>query len=202
MVIGLTGKSCSGKNHVGTILGKMGLEVWDLDLIAHDGLEANAEAIEALFGPDAVHLENGRAVISRKAIGDVVFKNPDMRKKLEDILYPWLRKLVIAWVKEHTDKVLVLNGALLYRSGFNSLCDCVIYVDASYETRLKRACLRDGITEEKFKLREQSQEDVDYRVVDYGVPVHVVANNLADMDKLRQQVFNICDKLGIATKGV
>ena len=89
----------------------------------------------------------------------------------------------------------MINGALLYRSGFNRLCDYVIYVDASFYVRQKRALMRDGITEEAFGLREKSQEDVDFRCVDYGVPLGVVSNEEADMDKLRQQVFNIYDKL-------
>ena len=56
---------------------------------------------------------------------------------------------------------------------------------------------RDGISEEAFRLREQSQSDVDFRDVDYGVPLEVVTNNNTHMDKLNQQVFNICDRLGM-----
>ncbi len=197
MVIGLTGKSCSGKNRVGDILESLGLEVWDLDKKAHEGLVANADRIRALFGPRAVRRENGRTVIDRKAIADVVFSDPSMRTKLEGVLYPWLERMVQDWVNANPKKTLVLNGALLYRSGFNRFCDHVIYVDASYETRLKRALQRDGATEEAFAKREASQDDVDFRAVDYGVPLSVVANDEACMDKLRQQVFNICEKLAI-----
>ena len=156
MVVGLVGKSCSGKNRVGSILNGLGLEVWDLDVMAHDGLEANAKAIEGLFGPEAVRWEKGKPVISRQAIGKVVFSDPQKRKALEDIIYPWLKVLVTDWVKSHADGVLVLNGALLYRSGFCRLCDHIIYVDASFNVRCRRAIERDGITEEAFRLREES----------------------------------------------
>ena len=189
MVIGLTGKSCSGKNVVGGILKKLGLEVWDLDEMAHEGLEENAKEIKALFGPEVG--------TDRKAIGRIVFADPVMRTKLEGILYPWLRERILDRAGTKPDEVLVINGALLYRSGFNRLCDCVIYVDASYGVRLSRAMQRDSVTEEAFKLREESQSDVDYTSVDYGVPLYVVSNEEGDMDKLSQQVFNICDNLGI-----
>ena len=200
MVIGLVGKSCSGKNEVGKVLQKLGLEVWDLDEIAHDGLEVNANAIEALFGAKAVRREKGKVVVDRKVISDVVFSDPSMRTKLEGILYPWLEAKAVKWAKDNPNDVLVLNGALLYRAGFNKICDSVIYVEASFGTRLKRAIKRDGVTEEQFKKREASQEDVDYKVVDYGVPVYLVSTEDGDMDKLRQQVFNICDTLGIVKK--
>ena len=121
MIIGLTGKSCSGKNRVGRILQEMGLEVWDLDEIAHDGLDANSDAIIKLFGPEVVHQVDGKPCFSRRAIADIVFSDPKMRTKLEDILYPWLKDLVLKWKESHSEGNLVLNGALLYRSGFHKL---------------------------------------------------------------------------------
>jgi dephospho-CoA kinase len=189
MVIGLTGKSCSGKNEAGNILGQAGLEVWDLDRIAHRGLEENREAVAAVFGPGA----------SRASIGKVVFSDPEKRKQLEDILYPWLGKKISAWKDANPDGVLVINGALLHRAGFHLMCDAVIYVDAPFDVRLKRALGRDGVTEEQFRLREGSQDDVDYRVVDYVVPLHVISNGDLNLDELRRQVLNICDKIGVLT---
>ena len=189
MVVGLTGKSCSGKNEVGRILSGYGLEVWDLDVLAHRGLEENREAVAAVFGPDT----------SRSAIGRVVFRNPAMRTKLEDILYPWLGKKIAQWKDSNPGSVLVINGALLYRAGFHLMCSAVIYVDAPFDVRLRRALRRDGVTEEQFRLREDSQADVDFRTVDYGVPVYVIDNEGPNLDELRRQVSDICDKIGMLT---
>ena len=189
MVIGLTGKSCSGKNVVGQILSDAGYLVWDTDAMCHDGLILNKDAVISVFGE-----ETG---LDRKKIGKVVFSDPSKRKALEDILYPWLRRQVTGWKNSNPRGVLFLNGALLYRAGFADLCDCVVYVDAPYEVRLQRAMERDGVTEEVFALREKSQQDVDFRTVDYGIPVHVVSNCDGDFDNLNRQVFNICDKIGI-----
>ena len=189
MVIGLTGKSCSGKNVVGQILSDAGYLVWDTDAMCHDGLIENKDAVISVFGE-----ETG---LDRKKIGKVVFSDPSKRKALEDILYPWLRRQVTGWKNSNHGGVLFLNGALLYRAGFADLCDCVVYVDAPYEVRLQRAMERDGVTGEVFALREKSQQDVDFRTVDYGIPVHVVSNCDGDFDNLNRQVFNICDKIGI-----
>jgi dephospho-CoA kinase len=79
------------------------------------------------------------------------------------------------------------------------MCDAVIFVDAPFDVRLKRALGRDGVTEEQFRLREGSQDDVDYRVVDYVVPLHVISNGDLNLDELRRQVLNICDKIGVLT---
>ena len=197
MVIGLTGKSCSGKNEVGLILEKQGLKVWDLDTMAHDGLLANLDAVIKAFGPDVVSFSNGMPEVSRKAIGKVVFSDPSMRSELEGILYPWLEKRIRSWKDSNPGGVLVINGALLHRAGFTRLCDCVIYVDAPYEARLSRAMQRDGITEETFRLREESQRDVDYSDVDYGVPVSVIVNDGLNFAELHRQVSDICDRLHV-----
>ena len=186
MIIGLVGKSCSGKNVVGDLLEKKGILVWDLDKMCHDGLEENAEAVVKAFGST-----------SRKEVGKIVFSDPSKRAELEAILYPYLERKILAWKDSNPGKVLVINGALLYRAGFHRLCDAIIYVDASYEIRLSRAKERDNISEEAFLLREKSQADVDYRDVDYEVPVHVISNDEFNFDKLNRQVFIICDKLGI-----
>ena len=193
MVIGLTGKSCSGKNYVGRVLEGIGLEVWDTDKMCHDGLNENIRAIVSEFGEGVVQGYE----VSRPALGKIVFSDPERRKALENILYPWLRKKAEAWIEGNPDGILVLNGALLYRAGFCDLCRCVIYVDASYETRLRRAIGRDGLDEKTFMLREQSQQDVDFRDVTYPVTLYIVSNNGSNSEEVNRQIFDICDKLGI-----
>ena len=193
MVIGLTGKSCSGKNYVGAVLKGIGLEVWDTDRMCHDGLNENIGAIVSEFGEDVVNDDE----VSRPALGRIVFSDPKKRKALEDILYPWLRKKIEEWIKRNPERNLVLNGALLYRAGFCEFCNCVIYVDASYETRLRRAVERDGLDEKDFLLREKSQHDVDFRDVHYPAPLFVISNNDSNMNEVNRQISDICDKLGI-----
>ena len=193
MVIGLTGKSCSGKNYVGRVLEGIGLEVWDTDRMCHDGLNENIRAIVSEFGEGVVQ----GAEVSRPALGKIVFSDPERRKALENILYPWLREKIEEWIKRNPEGILVLNGALLYRAGFCELCNCVIYVDASYETRLRRTIGRDGLDEKTFMLREQSQQDVDFRDVTYPVTLYIVSNNDSNSREVNRQIFDICDKLGI-----
>ena len=193
MVIGLTGKSCSGKNYVGHVLEGIGLEVWDTDRMCHDGLNENIRAIVSEFGEGVVQGE----IVSRPALGRLVFADPERRRALENILYPWLRKKVEEWIAGNPDGILVLNGALLYRAGFCDMCECVIYVDASYETRLRRAMERDGLDEKAFMLREMSQQDVDFRDVTYPVTLYIVSNNGSNSEEVNRQIIDICDRLGV-----
>ena len=130
-------------------------------------------------------------------MGRLVFADPERRRALENILYPWLRKKVEEWIAGNPDGILVLNGALLYRAGFCDMCECVIYVDASYKTRLRRAMERDGLDEKTFMLREMSQQDVDFRDVTYPVTLYIVSNNESNSEEVNRQIIDICDRLGV-----
>jgi len=203
MLIGLVGKSCSGKNYVGEILKSMGYEVWDLDLLAHEGLDANMSSIKELFGGDVIIVDNGFPHVSRKALSKKVFREPRLRTALENILYPWLEEQIIAHEKDSScNGVLFLNGALLRRAGMDKMCKAVIYVESPYEIRLNRALARDSLDKESFDLRETAQTDVDYKENPYACPVFVLQNHSLQEDELKKaelnrQIKGICDRIGI-----
>lgn len=172
MILGLSGKSCSGKNHVGLLLSERGLTVWDLDREAQRIRQDKHDEIIRIFG-----------TTDPKEISRMVFTDPKRLKELENIIYPTLRERILSFEGD-----LVINGALLYRSGFDELCTAIIYVDASFEKRLERALVRDSVTKEAFCLREKAQSDVDYRTVSYRCPVFVLDNEKdvspSDLDKV------------------
>lgn len=172
MIIGLTGKSCSGKNVVEQMLSRRGFTVMDLD--------KECAAIRRRCQTLIMQTFNTQ---DPKEIAQIVFSDPQKRKQLEDILYPRLKEQILSSKYD-----LVINGATLYRSGFDSLCSYIIYVDAPYEVRCKRALKRDKISQEAFANREQAQADIDYRTVQYRCPVFVLDNSdfvkEEDLDKI------------------
>lgn len=179
MLVGLTGKSCSGKNYAALYMESAGWKVLDLDVIGHNLINENRTEIEALFGTS-----------SRSELSKVVFSNPDKRKLLENILYPKMIQII----RKETDKnrITVANGALLYRAGIDKICDVVVYIDASYEVRLSRALQRDVINEEGFKLRDSAQPDVDFRDVKYRAKKLVVIDNNEDCTA---QLKKVCSEI-------
>ncbi len=160
MIVGLTGKSCSGKNYVAKSLKALGFTVWDLDREAAKIRNSMKDEVLKQLG-----------TYDARELRELVFQNPEKLHVLEKIIYPVLQKKILCYRYD-----LVINGATLHRSGFDTLCKFVIYVDAPYEERLKRAKKRDRITEKEFALREASQQDIDFRAVKYRCPVHVLDN--------------------------
>lgn len=94
-VLGITGTISSGKSLVGKILARQGIAVIDTDQVVHELLasdEATKKAILNQFGA-AVFAESPRPgeplpPVDRKALGALVFSDPQKRSKLEAILHP------------------------------------------------------------------------------------------------------------------
>ncbi len=159
MVIGLTGKICSGKNFIGRLLQARGFEVWDLDREAEKIRKAKRTEIFNAFG-----------TTDSEELAQKVFNNPKALKQLEDLIYPDLKEKIKAYPFD-----LVINGALLNRAGFDSLCSFIIFVDAPYQTRKERALKQRHLSEQEFERRNNSQSDVNPE--SYCCPVHLLENS-------------------------
>ena len=194
MIIGLTGKSCAGKDAVAALLDKKRFEVIDVDKLGHDALAMNKDKLVEAFG-DGIIAQDGS--VDRKVLGPLVFSNPDKLEALNSITHPWMHDEAIrrAEEAEREGKDAVINAALLESMGFVESCDRIILVVAEYETRLKRALQRDsGMTEEKFRDRTMAQKDVGLSLFGSGRPVFTIIND-EGFDSLSRQVMFLCDRL-------
>ena len=89
-VIGLTGGIGSGKSTVSAILRELGATVVDADEAARAVVEPGTPAlaeIEREFG--ARVLKEGR--LDRARLAELVFEDPELRRKLEGITWPRVR---------------------------------------------------------------------------------------------------------------
>lgn len=175
MLVGLTGRICCGKNYIGRLLTLRGFEVWDLDRVAEKTRISLRTEVMALFG-----------TTDSKELASIVFNNPEKLAALENLIYPHLKKQI-----EEYPFDLVINGALLHRSGFDAMCDFAIYVDAPEEERKRRAQVYRGLTDEEFERRDNAQKDIDPDFSKYACPVVEIDNYgksdaalIADLDRI------------------
>ena len=192
MVIGLTGKSCAGKDEVASILSSLEFYVIDEDRLGHEALDANREALIATFG-DAI-LTNGS--VDRKKLGPLVFSDKDKLRLLEAISHPWMVSETVRRAKEAEAKGLnvVINAAILKRLGLDSISDEILFVDAPFAIRAKRAEARNGTKIEDFEKRERNQEDIVSIFETFGGKIVKVIND-GDKPTLYRQVKEYCDTI-------
>jgi dephospho-CoA kinase len=143
MIVGLAGKSCSGKNVAAEILVKKGWVSVDLDHLSHNILNDLSSEAAALFGREIL-TSDGK--VDRKLLGQIVFGNPEELSRLEHLIYPELHNRLDEILAARTvgSPPFLLNAALLEKNDFWKKCDCILWVDAPYFIRLIRALKRDG----------------------------------------------------------
>ncbi len=192
MVIGLTGRSCSGKDTVAEILDKNRFEIIDEDKLGHLALEKNIGEVVDAFGESVI--VNGK--IDRKTLSKIVFSDERALRKLESITHPWMKEETKRKIDSITEngKIAVINAALLERMKLTDLCTEIWIVLSPYEKRLERALKRDGVTEESFKKRTLSQQDIGSTVYSLKKPVFTVIND-SSKEVLCRQVELYCDRM-------
>jgi dephospho-CoA kinase len=173
-VVGLVGGIGAGKSVAAAALVEHGLQILDADAIGHALLAqrpARDRVIER-FGSGVLtivsdeHVPLSEQEIDRKALGRIVFSDPAARRDLEEILHPSMRKTferAIDRAGRNGKAGVVLDAAILFEAGWNTLCDAVLFVDASREVRLSRLAASRGWSDEELDAREQAQTPLDVK---------------------------------------
>lgn len=158
-VIGITGGSGCGKSYVSDLLRRRGIPVIDADKTAHEVMAAGTPCCREVidfFGGEIE--ENGG--INRGKLGKIVFSDPGMLKKLDEISYKYILAGIENKIENEDAEMVFVDGATLIESGMT--CDVMIGVIADFSARKKRIVLRDGISEETARMRIQAQPSEDF----------------------------------------
>jgi len=185
----ITGNIASGKTTVEKFFKENGYEVLDTDMVAHKLLDNDAyKAVLNVFGNEIL---TGNK-IDRLKLAEIVFKDNEKRKILENIIHPLVKKEILSYFEEKKDeKVAFVSVPLLFEANMEDLFDKIILVVADDETRLERLIVDRGLMRNDALRRIKSQisqfakfEDSDY-----------VFHNNAELDNLKNQVNDFCGKI-------
>ena len=174
--VGLTGNIGAGKSTVGAMLAARGCLVLDADRLGHELLLAGSpvrDAIVAEFGDDIVG-EGGN--LDRSALAQVVFSDPEARRRLESLTHPAIRDLEDERVREGGCDIAVTEASLLVETGAHVRYHRLVAVVAPEAVRRARLLER-GMSAADIARRmaaqmpqEQKAAAADY-VIDNGGPL-------------------------------
>lgn len=192
MLVALTGGIGSGKSLAGELFEELGAIVVDSDQLSRDVIERGTpgfDEVVSTFG-DSI-LKDG--LIDRKALGEIVFKNEEARKKLEAIIHPAVRAEFNRVTQTAPAHSIVINQIpLLVETNGASKFDVVIHVTAPIEMRTSRL-LKRGMHTSEIEARIAAQVGDDER----NKISHYTINNDGDRDHLLRQVEAIYEELKI-----
>ena len=189
-VIGLTGGIGCGKSLAAQYFAELGALVIDADQLARAAIERGSDGFDevvTIFG-DGI-LKDGN--IDRRALGDLIFKDPTAKAQLENIIHPYVRREfeeAVASLKG--DQVLVYEIPLLVETGAHQRFDVVITVESEMEKRVARLRGRGmHISEIEGRIAAQATREQRIEVADFLI------ENDGTEDELLRQVENIWDSL-------
>jgi dephospho-CoA kinase len=145
LVIALTGGIGSGKSTVADELAARGAGVIDTDLLARELTEPGQPAlgeIAATFGSRIIDCD-GR--LDRDVLRSLVFADPQARRKLEAILHPRIKDLMLERLAALDAPYAVLVIPLLFETNQDVLADRVLVVDLPEPVQLERVRRRSGL---------------------------------------------------------
>lgn len=189
MVIGLIGGVGAGKSTVLKVLeNEFDWKVYKADDIGRSFYKPGSKVyikIRELLG-DENFLPGGDA--DTEKISKLIFSNPDMKKKLEDIIHPnvwrFLDYIVSASNKNDT---LCIETALPDES-FVKSCDKVIYVYANRDERIKRLMKERGYSREKAEsIMDTQPTDEEYRMKS-----DIVIDNTGSEKETLNEIYKLC----------
>lgn len=163
-VVGLTGQTGAGKSTVAAAAAAAGCYVINADIAAREAVAKGSECLKALadeFGSDII---DGNGECNRRLLAQRAFASADRTLRLNEITHPWIIRRISEYIEAYRQKVgvILLDAPLLYESGADALCDCVVAVTAPEKIRLERIMQRDSLTEEEATMRIRAQHDAAY----------------------------------------
>ena len=187
LVIGLTGGIGTGKSEVTRLLGSLGAVVINADQVGHEAYKPDSESwkdVIKAFGEDILRPNRE---IDRQKLGAIVFGDPDQLAKLNRIMHPRMARIVsekLESLRDQGTEVVVVEAALLFEAGWDSLVDEVWATDSPVETVIKRLQARSGMSAEEALKRIESQMDRSERLS----RAQVIVDNGGDVADLETTV--------------
>lgn len=190
-VIGLAGGVGSGKSAVARAMQSLGAAISDSDQQAKAMLN-DEDVRQTLVGWWGAGVVGADGRIDRKAVADIVFADPDERRRLEALIHPRLRagreQLRLDAAAESM-LVVVIDAPLLFEAGVDAECDEVWFVDSPLDQRVERVRESRGWDRAELERREAAQMPVDEKE---RRSTRVIAND-GDLDGLRERVGEALD---------
>ncbi len=159
--VGIVGGVASGKSQVARMFGQLGAEIIDADQAGHEVLDEPA-VIQAATHRWGTGILGKDGKLDRRAIADRVF-GPGNRDELlfwEGVTHPRIHDRISQRLADLAalpgDRVVVLEAALLFEAGWDTLCDLVVFIDAADSIRRQRAAVRRWSASE-WEQREAAQ---------------------------------------------
>ena len=149
VVLGITGGIGSGKSYISSLLqSHLNVPVYDCDTEAKRLMNEDKSIQQQLKKLVGAHVyKDGK--LQKDVLADYLFANQQNAQQVNAIVHPAVREDFDKWARRQNTDVVAIESAILFESGFDTLTDKVLFVDAPMEVRIQRVIKRDDCTRQQ-----------------------------------------------------
>jgi dephospho-CoA kinase len=193
-VIGLTGGIGSGKSTVSQFLAELGAVIIDADEVGHEAFQPDTELWREVIAAFGTAILKPSGEIDRSKLGEIVFGNPELLSRLNQIMHPRIYDMVKAQIEDYRRQgveVIVVEVPLLIEADWAPLVDEIWVTVASEATVLQRLKEKGRLSETQALARIRSQLPIVERVKH----ADVVIDTECSLDEVKARVEELWQEL-------
>lgn len=159
-VIVLTGGIASGKSTVTRYLRSKGYPVIDLDVIAHQVVQAGSPGLALLVQHFGQNILSEDGELNRAMMGQMLFTNPKVKEKVNQLLHPLIFRQMDEEIEAERlagSQLVFLDIPLFFESSSAFDYDQVWVVYVEPEVQIERLMARNQLTRQQAMDRVNSQ---------------------------------------------
>ena len=200
MVIVVTGGIGSGKSEVCRILSdSYGFAVYEADRKAKELYVRYPELLNAIENALGCSFRDSSGVFQPSLMAARIFGDDEAISKVESLLFPYLIKDFKVFAETSGNIIIFESATVLEKTQFAGFGDKVILVDAPFELRLERACMRAGAGRDAVLARMNAQKLMN--ALSSGLSderIDEIIINNGSVDDLEVAVKGVMDRFGLA----
>ena len=170
----------------------LGAAVISADQVGHEAYAPDSESWHKVVDTFGKEILQPSGEIDRQKLGAIVFSDPQQLEKLNEIMHPRMAGMVADRIQVSRDQgvaTVVVEAALLFEAGWDSLFDEIWTTDTTVDLVVERLQARNGMDEKEARRRIDSQMDRSERIERSDL----VVDNSGDVATLEETVNALWD---------
>ena len=193
--VGLTGGIGSGKSTASNFFEAFGSFVINADEEAKKLMSSNETVQHELiaeFGTDIIDVSGQ---INKAKLAKIAFQDEDHQQTLNSVMHPYIYDLIDnqfnSVLKKGKFDIFIVDGALIFESGYDVHMDYIIVVTALLKNRIERALGRKTLSRDEIlkRINLQWSEEEKVNLADF------VIHNDGSEEDLKNNVKSLIEKL-------
>ncbi|HEY5124775.1 MAG TPA: dephospho-CoA kinase [Ignavibacteria bacterium] len=192
-VIGITGGIGSGKSMLCRMLKENGYKVIYADTLTKELYQKDKKLLQKLVETFSKDILNFKGKLILPKLKDIIFSSEKNFKKVNSIVHPVVIEAINKEINKAKEKVVIIEAALIFESGFDKVLDYVITIFSNKKNRTERIMFRDGVRKKDVDkvMKLQMDDRIKVEKSDFVVINNKTIEHLHKQAEILGKIINI-----------